>query len=254
MIEMTKVSNSQIQTYKSCRRLYELKYKYGVRATSVSQAVETGLGYHEKVEHLLETGEVVLDENAKTSAMAQAFALYILPQMKPVKQEEWFEYLAGDVPVIGRIDALNEDGAVIEHKTTSGEITEEYWYTRQTDEQLMTYMLAYNTNRALYTVCRVPTIRQKQSESNEDYYRRCLEWYAEDTEQKIAMREIVIPQEQLFDFRIMQALTISEMRQCNLFYRNTNYCTKWNRMCEYAPICQHYDPNETYIGFEKKGD
>ena len=247
-----RVSNSQIQCYKSCRRLYELQYVYGVKALSTSQAIETGLGYHAKIEHLFQTGEVLMDENPKTSAMAQAFANHILPELHPVAQEEWFEYGSGSNAVLGRIDARNEDGAIIEHKTTSGDIDEMYWYTRYTDEQLMTYMLAYGTNKAYYTVCKTPSIRQKQNETEEQFFKRCVEWYDEDTESKIAMRLIEIPEEQLREFEYMQKATIEEMKNCKLFYRNTGYCNKWNKLCEYAPICQQYDPEQNYVGFEKK--
>lgn len=245
-------SYSRIQTYKSCRRLYELKYVYGVQSTEKIESLERGTSYHEKVEHLLK-GEDFEHDDPKTSAMAEAFKKYILPNLRPVAQEDWFEYETdfGD-KFVGRIDALNEDGAIIEHKTTSGEINEEYWYTRDMDEQLMTYMFAYHTRKAYYTVCRTPLLRQKKNETDEEFYQRCLDWFDEDTESKIAMREVYHTDKEIEDFIVEQAFTIKEMNNCDLFYKNQNYCTKWGRMCEYAPICQHYDPNQTYIGFERK--
>ena len=251
-MQVAYASYSKVQTYKSCRRLYELKYIYDVRSTAKVEALERGTSYHDKVERLLR-GEDFERDDPKTSAMAMAFKTYILPQLQPVAQEEWFEYETrfGD-RFIGRIDALNADGAVIEHKTTSGEIDEEYWYSRDIDEQLMTYMYAYKTRKAYYTVCRTPTIRLKKDESDDEYYQRCLDWYKDDTEQKIAMRVIYHTDEEIDAFVEEQALTIREMNECKLFYKNQNYCMKWNRMCEYAPICQHYDPTQTYVGFEKR--
>lgn len=248
---MARASYSKLQTYKACRRLYELKYVYGVRSTEKVEALERGTSYHEKVEQIFRTGTFEEDD-PKTSAMAAAFVKYMMPYLKPVVQEEWFEYRTqyGDT-VVGRIDALNEDGAIIEHKTTSGEINEEYWYTRDTDEQLMTYMLAYGTRKAYYTVCKTPNIRQKKNETDEEFKQRCLDWYDEDTESKIAIRVIYHTDEEIEEFAKEQELIIREMDECRLFYRNQTYCTKWGRMCEYAPICQHYDPDQTYIGFEK---
>lgn len=245
-------SYSRIQTYKACRRLYELKYVYGVQSTARIESLERGTSYHEKVELLLQ-GKDFEHDDPKTSAMAEAFRKYILPNLKPVAQEDWFEYdTKFGYKFVGRIDALNEDGAIIEHKTTSGEIDEEYWYTRDTDEQLMTYMFAYHTRKAYYTVCRTPLLRQKKGETEQEFYERCRAWYDEDTETKIAIREIYHTDEEINDFIQEQALTIKEMNECTLFYKNQSYCTKWGRMCEYAPICQHYDPNQTYIGFERK--
>lgn len=251
MDQMAYASYSRLQTYKSCRRLYELKYVFNVKSTEPIEALERGTSYHDKVELLLQGKDFVHDDS-KTSAMAEAFKKYILPNLNPVAQEEWFEYrtILGD-KFVGRIDALNADGAIIEHKTTSVEINEEYWYTRDLDEQLMSYMYAYKTRKAYYTVCRVPTIRQKKDETDEEFEKRCLEWYDDDTESKIAMREIYHTDEEIESFIKEQALTIREMDDCKLFYKNQSYCTKWGRMCEYAPICQHYDPNQVYVGFEK---
>lgn len=247
-----KQSSTSIQTYKSCRRLYELKYIHGMEPTQKPEALERGSNYHQKVEQLLSAGEFDRDSD-KTTAMADAFAKYLLPQIDAVAQEEWFEMpFADGETLVGRIDARTPDGALIEHKTTSGDIDEAYWYSKQYDEQLMTYMLAYGTNRAIYTVCKTPNIRLKKGETEEEFVERCREWYDEDTESKIAMREIVIPQEQLDEFKVMLAQTVGEIERCTLFYRNQNYCTHWGRMCEYAPICQHYDPNEIYVGFEKR--
>ena len=252
MEQMASASYSRIQTYKSCRRLYELKYVYGVKSTEKIDALERGTSYHEKVEKILKGDDFEIDD-PKTSAMAMAFKEYILPQLQPVAQEEWFKYKTefGD-EFIGRVDALNADGAIIEHKTTSGDIDEEYWYSRDIDEQLMTYMYAYGTRKAYYTVCKTPTIRLKKDETDESFYRRCLDWFNEDTESKIAMRVIYHTDEEINAFIAEQALTIKEMKECKLFYKNQSYCTKWNRMCEYAPICQHYDPTQTYVGFEKR--
>lgn len=254
MAQITHASYSRLQTYKSCRRLYELKYIYNVQSTAKIEALERGTSYHEKVEKLLRGEEFEYDE-PKSSAMAIAFKKYILPQLQPVVQEEWFTYETkfGD-KFVGRIDALNADGAIIEHKTTGGDIDEEYWYTRDLDEQLMTYMYAYKTRKAYYTVCKTPSIRLKKNETDEEFFQRCVEWFDEDTEQKIAMRVIYHTDEEIESYINEQALTIKEMNDCRLFYKNQNYCTKWGRMCEYAPICQHYDPNQTYVGFERKED
>lgn len=249
---MARASYSRLQTYKACRRLYQLKYVYGLRSTEKIEALERGTSYHEKIESIFKTGTFEEDD-PKTSAMAAAFVKYILPQLNPVVQEEWFEYETslGD-KFVGRIDALNADGAIIEHKTTSGEIDEEYWYTRDLDEQLMTYMYAYHTKTAYYTVCRTPNIRQKKNETDEEFRQRCFEWFDEDTDTKIAMRQVYHTDEEIADFVKEQELTIREMDECKLFYKNQSYCTKWGRMCEFAPICQHYDPEQVYVGFEKK--
>ena len=232
--------------------MYKLRYIENLYPVQTSEALERGTNYHEKVESILKTGDFEIDE-PKSSAMAMAFKKYILPQLQPVVEEEWFDYKTDlDDEVIGRIDARNADGAIIEHKTTSMPIDEAYWYGVQTDEQLLTYMIAYKTRKAYYTVCKTPTIRQKNNETEEDFFKRCCEWYDEDTESKIVMREIYHTEEEVKAFALEQAMTIKEMNDCNLFYRNRSYCNKWGKMCDYAPVCEHYDREQEYIGFERR--
>lgn len=249
---MLKVSNSKIQCYKSCRRMFELKYIENLYPVQKSEAFERGSNYHDKVESILRSGSFEVDE-PKSSAMATAFQKYIYPQLAPIAEEEWFDYKTefGD-EVIGRVDARNADGALIEHKTTSMAIDEAYWYGVQTDEQLLTYMNAYGVRKAYYTVCKSPTIRQKANETDEEFYARCCAWYDDDPESKIVMREVYHTEDEINDFAREQALTIREMDNCNLFYRNRSYCNKWGKMCEYAPICEHYDREQEYVQFERK--
>lgn len=245
-----KASNSRIQCYKSCRRMYQLKYLYGLQPVKQSDAIERGLSYHDMIEDLLKTGEVHLSGELKVDAMATAFARYIFPSIDAVAQEEWFEYQtkSGNT-VIGRIDARAKDGTLIEHKTVGSEITEEYWYNLENNEQVLTYMAAYGVERMIYTVCRTPNIRIKKNETEEEFFQRCKDWFEEDTDTKIQMREIYRTKEDIEEFKEEQDATINEMSTVSLFYRNESHCMKWGKMCEYAPVCRHYDPNLEYVGF-----
>ena len=247
-----RVSNSRIQTYKSCRRKYQLHYIYGLTPVQSAEALERGLSYHELVEQLYRTGELVLSGNPKVDAMATAFDRYIYPNAMAIAQEEWFSYsTASGNEVVGRIDARAGDGCLIEHKTTSGEIDEAYWYNLENNEQVLTYMAAYDVNTMLYTVCRTPTIRQKKNETEYEFYRRCVEWYEEDTDHKISFRRIYRDKADIEEFKAEQDATINEMASCELFYRNEANCMRWGRMCEYYPVCRHYDPNQEYIEFTR---
>lgn len=248
-----KASNSRIQCYKSCRRMYQLKYIYGLEPVKQSEALERGVSYHDKVEQLIKQGYFEIDENVKVNAMAMAFNLYIMPQLTDiVAEEEWFEYKtpSGNT-VIGRIDARDKDGRIIEHKTTGSEITEEYWYNLENNEQVLTYMAAYDVQRMIYTVCRTPSIRQKMNESDGEFWQRCVDWYKEDKDSKIQMREIYREKGDIEAFKKQQDATINEMAGCTLFYKNESHCMKWGKMCEYAPVCRFYDPNMEYINFTR---
>lgn len=249
-----RLSNSGIQCFKSCRRKYELKYIEDVIPVQNAEVLERGKSYHEKVEAIL-AGQPWDFDNPKTDAMALAFQKYILPQIGTVEAvEEWFHK---DLPdgntIVGRCDGRLADGKLIEHKTTSGDLDEAYIAGLQNDEQILTYMWAYGVNNILYTVCKTPTIRLKKDETDDDFRLRCLDWYDADTESKIGTIDVYRSPEEVAEFdRDIQAMS-REIQNCENFYRVPSHCMKWNRPCEYMPICRNYDPQMEYIGFMKGG-
>ena len=251
-----RASNSGIQAFKQCRRMYQLKYLHGLEPVQTADALKRGSQYHELIEGIL-TGKSIAEDcdDPKIKAMATAFQMYILPQLGEVDGvEEWFEY---DTPsghkVVGRIDA-KKGLELIEHKTTSGLIDGSYFQKLAFDEQIPTYMLAFNTNWIKYTVCSTPSIRQKKNESDDEFFCRCVEWFSEDTNQKIAMVELHRTNDELEEFMHEQDAILTEMEQCDLFYRNPANCSKWGRMCDYASVCMNFNPEEEYIQFKKRED
>ena len=140
----------------------------------------------------------------------------------------------------------------MEHKTTSLALDDAYIAGLQNDEQILTYMWAYDTNNILYTVCRTPTIRQKAKESEEDFQMRCLDWYEEDTEQKIGTIDVYRSPAEIAEFAGELESISEEIANCKHYYRVPSHCMKWGRPCEYMQICRNYDPHMEYIGFERR--
>lgn len=259
-------SNSAIQTFKACRRLYELKYIHKLEPVQPAEALNRGSSYHKGVELLLREWIDYHDAepngitDPKISAMVFAFNKYIIPKLcelnaKPVDVEAWFEYSTpSGHKVVGRIDGLMSENRIIEHKTTSGLINGSYFQRLEMDEQIPTYMLAKNATEILYTVCCVPTLRRKKGETDGEFEKRLIDWYDEDTDSKISVCQIVKSPEELDKFRIEQDAILTEMENCKLFYRNPNHCMRWGRLCEYASVCMDYDPNKEYIQFKRRED
>lgn len=247
-----KLSNSGIQCFKSCRRAYELRYIENVYPLTSPETLVRGKGYHEKVEALLK-GESFDWDDPKTDAMAMAFEKYVMPKIGKVEAvEEWFEKPVGNHTIIGRCDGRLSDGRLIEHKTTSSALDEAYVSGLQNDEQILTYMWAYGVNNILYTVCRTPTIRLCKNETEEEFRHRCLDWYSEDTEQKIGTINVYRSPEEITEFDEALKLMVDEIEHCHNYYRVPSHCMKWNRPCEYASICRNYDPQMEYVGFERR--
>lgn len=252
-----RTSYSAIQTFKACRRLYELKYINGLELIRQSDSINRGVQYHELVENILSGGTYSYHfsdcDDPKVKAMATAFHMYVAPKLNVKDVEKWFRYWtqSGHL-IVGRLDGKTTNNEVVEHKTISGLIDGDYFARLEMDEQIPTYMLATKSNSVLYTACSTPTIRQKKNESDEGFYLRCLDWFEDDTEKKIACVKIVRDDGMLKTFAKEQDAIVSEMANCKLFYRNPSNCTKWGRMCEYAPVCMNYDPTKDYIQFKRR--
>lgn len=246
------ISISRLKTFKACRRAYYFKYMENLEPIQKAEALETGLAYHGYVEAINRSEGLVGDDYSKEAAMARAYLKFIAPKVAVRSVEAWVscDLGQGDM-LIGRVDGLTEDGCIIEHKTTSAEITEEYEYNLQWDEQILAYMLCTGMRKIYYTVCRKPTIKQKKGETDEEFYNRMVEWYDEDTESKIRLLKIERTDEEVEQFRKELIGTMEEVHNSKVMYRNCLHCFKWGRQCEYAPICLTYEPEQEYAEFMK---
>ena len=260
------VSYSKIKAFKSCRRAYDLRYNEGLVPVKPAEAIETGSNYHKLLESMYkgDFDPFMEDEYSKENAMANAYYRYIYPKFKVTETEKKLEYdLGSGDKLIGFADAVAEDGYLVEHKTTSSDITEAYEYQLQWDEQILAYMLMTGMRKVHYTVCRKPTIRQKQDESDEEFWHRMVEWYDTDTDSKIRLLEIYRTDDEVAEYEkalrsIVLEMNIAENQKkhsavlTDPYYKNTCQCNMYGRRCEYSSICLHYDPKENYMEFERR--
>lgn len=251
-----KISVSSLKNFKQCRRAYELRYVQGLEPVKKAEALETGAKYHELVAKVCENGGWLEIENfSREEAMAVAYCRHIYPKFHVTAVEEWFSYqLSEDDVLVGRIDGYADDDHIVEHKTTSIEITEAYEYNLQWDEQILAYMLATGTRKMWYTVIRKPHGRQKKDETKSEFFDRMVAWYDTDTDSKIRLIEIRRTDEEVEAFRQSLLDMCDELRSCyknKRFYKNTCACNAWGRRCEYSSVCMYYDPEQEYIDFVK---
>lgn len=258
------LSTSKVKCYKACRRLYFFKYIEELRAKEDADALKDGRNYHSLLEEMYSNnGEFEIDmTQPKVSAMAMAYKKYIYPKFKVTKVEEWFNVpLTKTLNLVGIYDGIAEDGNLVEHKTTSGDVDEEYIYHLNWDEQILNYMYASGKNIVYYTICKKPTIRQKTNETEEEFFWRCVKWYDEDTDKKIRVLQITRSEEEIAEQR-KNLVSIGREMACNeckkdrerVFYRNPSYCNQYGRRCEFESICLDYNPKLEYVNFEKKGE
>lgn len=248
---MKTVSISKLGTFKACRRMYELKYIEGLKSDAVSNALQIGANYHELLAQSNKTKFIPVDFD-KATAMATAYSKYIKPELGVLKNvETWIEQvITDDYKLVGVLDGMTQDGILVEHKTTSLSL-EEFEYNLQWDEQMLAYMLMTGARSIIYSVVKKPTIRQRKTETEEQFFDRMVKWYDEETDKKIAMIYQERSDAEVEQFRKQLVRMTKEMETDN-FYRNTSYCRSWGRMCEYAPMCLKYNPDEEYFGFTKE--
>lgn len=252
-----RISASRIKAFKSCRRLYELKYVEHLIPVEKPQALEIGSNYHKLLEFINKGGHLAnnpdyAEDFSKEVAMARAYEHYIYPHFVVSDVEKWIEKALDDeVKIVGKVDGIAGDGHIVEHKTCSSEITEQYEYNLLWDEQILMYMYLTGSRKVWYTVCRKPTIRQKKDESDKEFFYRMLDWYDTDTDSKIRLLEIERTDEEVNAFEEELMLIINEMLNSKHYYRNTCQCNMYGRRCEYSSVCLHYDPNQMYIEFMK---
>ena len=253
--EKLRASISRIKAFKACRREWYFKYHEHLVPIQMPDALATGRAYHERLE-ALENGDPLGPDFTKESAMAAAYEKYIFPKFKVIAAEAELERHIGNHILHGIVDGLSEDGFIVEHKTTSRDISEggEYEYNLLWDEQVLAYMALTGRLKVYYTVCRKPTIRQKRDESDEDFYNRMVAWYDEDTDQKIRVFVVERTDEEVDQFERDFVDICDEMEQAEhseRYYRNTCHCMQYGRRCEYASVCLHYDPAQDYVEFQK---
>lgn len=252
-----RVSNSSIQCFKKCPRMYQLRYVYGFVPQAKFEPLEIGLSYHDAVESAIK-GEAQLEPIAdpKVSAMVKAFSKHILPTIEHADKfvpEQWFEHKTsrGNI-IVGRYDGLG-DNMLLEHKTTGQAIDGSYWQGVEDDEQLLTYMLASRKTKAIYTVCKKPTIRKSVRETDEEFAERCEQWYDVDTSSKITCAIVAHTPLEIHQHEQQIDAMCETIKDCKNFYRNRAFCRYFGRVCEYAPICNNCDPDQDYPGFTKMG-
>lgn len=244
-------SVSRLKTYKACPRAYYLKYVEGLEPIQKASALETGSSYHELIEQMYNNNGEFDQSYTKECAMATAYRKYIYPEVGIMTTEAWMRRDIGRNTLIGRVDGLDAQGLVVEHKTTSGSIGADYEYNLLWDEQILAYMYLSGCRKIRYTVCRKPTIRQKLSESDEEFFNRMVEWYDTDTENEIRTFIVERSDEEVEQFVVEFDNTCKIIDSNPYMYRNTCHCNTWGRRCEYSSVCLNYDPNQQYVEFTK---
>jgi hypothetical protein len=147
----------------------------------------------------------------------------------------------------GKIDAITAiDGQnwIVEYKTAS-QINDDYFNRIELDEQVSTYMYAAQKFfeipivGIIYRVLKKPSIRQKKTESLEQFCQRLAQDYLNRPEFYFFEGKFYRSQEDLVQYeKELWAFTKQYLYERNhgIHCKNASRCTDFGR-CEYMPIC-----------------
>lgn len=173
---LRRLSPSSIRTYERCPYMYHLRYNERVRTPSTAaqllgRAVHTVIEmfYKEKrdgndldveaafdvLDDALDAMLHELDEEGRAETedlrelgydLVEYYLDEVAPYIRPHLIEERFSFgVPGvDVPMVGYVDLVDQDGTVIDHKTAASPFPSDYLAH---DIQLLTYSLGYNALR-----------------------------------------------------------------------------------------------------------
>lgn len=178
--QLTSISPTRLRAYETCPLQYKMRYIQKVPRVdspsslvgqAVHRALEVNFVQKRRVGHDLDLKEVVnvfedvwdsrLPVGASESSLADEFSgayssgleilrLYfqdVAPRIKPHLIEHRFRFDIPGVPVrvVGTVDLIDQDGVVIDHKTSFARYSESY---PETDLQLRCYAIGYAMFRA----------------------------------------------------------------------------------------------------------
>lgn len=177
---------------------------------------------------------------------------FLLPLINPDTGRLSQKFMLG-----GKADWIYQDGrtwTLGEAKTRGTHLTNADIAKLDLDQQVLNEVAGLQTARGI-TVAKVeylyifkPSIRQKQTETVDQYCARIIEDYQERPDFYFHQETIYIDQARVTTWerdlwRIVQAINWSVKR--DWWYRNTSRCAEWSG-CEYLPLCRGDDVTGLY--------
>lgn len=268
---MNTISNGALNAARDCKRLYYYRYELGLqrRGGDDSPALNFGKLWHKVLarwfeRRTLDGMQAFVDAHAASQDdIERCMAMLVgyiarwleLPQMS-LHEVEILVPIRN--PVTGRrsqrftqfgfLDMLelSQDGRVrlVEHKTAAsigGGYLEKLW----SDSQITGYYAALQNmgievESVVYDVALKPKIRQKKTESLDEFYARLCAWHMQP--EAYHREEVYISDRQIMDWRTDVWQVTQELLACRrsgYWYRNTSRCWDWYRPCQFVSLCQN---------------
>lgn len=260
------LTHSEIQCFKNCRRKHWWRYQRLYTPKKAADYFTFGTAVHKSLAAFYNhCYEKVDDGTANTLCNGYRDRYYKdHKQWKIVAIEHVYAHkINKDLSFSGRIDLIVRDKKkriwIVEHKT-SGHLDNDYIARLPMDSQIHSYIylaekcLKIPIHGVVYNVIRKPSIKQKQDETEPQYYARLKE----DIESRpdfYFYRQEILPNKQAYSLFEKRLHTIAdEIGRCdsiNKAYLNEAQCTMFGR-CEFFDICLHGPKKEILFAYDKR--
>jgi hypothetical protein len=273
---MFTLTYSNMAQFRDCPQKFKLSIIDGLRMIAVKPSLRIGTAFHlyrEKGEEAVEeyfaqyhpSNQFEADDLEIQRAVTKGLMSIAPEDSGVVREVEWTNPLinpATGAPsrtflLGGKADGvvrLDEGHALIEEKTTGGSIGKSDIDKLSIDTQVLNAIVNLETSpdiriaQVWYRYYRKPSIKQKQSETVNQYCERVRQDYIERPEFYFHEEKLIFPRPQLeaFKYDLWQVgKAVLWFRRYNLWYRNTSHCKDWGG-CQFLPLCRGDDIEGLY--------
>ena len=235
---------SEMKLYLACPRKWH--HAHGSRRVprAESEALTRGRAVHRWLEGWWSGSAVELPEDPIARACCLGYDAYWQHPLEGrwLTEASWRAELGG-VACAGTLDAVAGD-AIVEHKTTSQDITPGSMYWRQvvtTDVQVSMYRAAFPGATILYDVIRKSSLRplragKSNKESEDEYVERMVESIASEPE-RYYQRATVVRLESEDEAFARDVVSVDRLRRGSEHPRSAGNCFAYGSRCGYFDVC-----------------
>lgn len=271
------ITYTSMDTFKTCRQKFKLRYLDNIVPKESTAALQFGTAMHDLLADIFNTIQVAPNETKEelSSRITKMADLLELPDIDVAKLKgliigyinAWFDkdketYEVIDVEkefcverpfwgcnLIGKVDGIlrrKSDGKIyiLEHKTASI-INDAFIEQKDIDAQTMFYAIAIQEvlqepiAGAIHDILQKQQIRQKKSETNEEFCQRLI---ADVTDDNFTRIEVEFNKCDLDAFEKQLYFATQDMIECECnnekCYRCTGACLNKFGACEYLKLCR----------------
>lgn len=233
------VTWSSLSCFQACPRRYHWRYERMLRPRAADEAepLVFGAEIHSQLERFWRGEPMRPSVEGLADALLSGYAArrHLIQGAQPEVQFEVRIRGQRDVRLQGKVDVLIPGSCIIEHKTTSNDLSPEgeYMQALAMDGQVSTYLYATGLRYCWYDVIRKPRLRKKQDESQEQFYARVR---ANLDDSYYALSEVVRTDDDIARWVETMQATVRAIRRKDR-PQHPQRCFDWFRACDYWPIC-----------------